>query len=414
MKLFENSFRKPLFQKALQICRLLQQAGGRAYFVGGCVRDALLGRPAADIDIEIYHLNEAAVRDALKDSFELEAAGMSFGVLKVHHAEIDLALPRVENKTGAGHRGFLVETMPDLPVSEAAARRDFTINAIMYDPLREEIEDPWNGRRDLEEKILRHVSFHFSEDPLRVLRAMQFAARFELRTAPETVALCRDIRQEELAAERIASEWEKFCLKSVRPSLGLRFLRDCGWIRYYPEIKASAEELLDRAVPLRTGGRDDVLALFLALLAGTPEDASSLASRVWRRNDLAKQASLLAETVPELLNGPHSDAELRRLALRAVRPALLLAAAEARACPDISNLRERFRALGIETEPPSPWVQGRHLLPYGIPPGPRMGEILRSFFEAQLSGVYRTPEEAFAALAAQYGPADEKNSVSGA
>ena len=132
-----------------QIAGLIRKAGGRAFLVGGCVRDILLETPCKDFDLEIYGLSGDQIRSALLGRFELDLVGASFGVMKVRHHPVDLALPRRENKIGAGHRGFLVETCPDLDVAQAAARRDFTINAVMMDPLTGEILDPWNGRTDL-------------------------------------------------------------------------------------------------------------------------------------------------------------------------------------------------------------------------------------------------------------------------
>ena len=259
----------------LQIARLLRNAGGRAFLVGGCVRDTLMDRPCKDFDLEIYGLSAEGVRSALLGSFELDLVGASFGVMKVHHHPVDLALPRRENKIGAGHRGFLVETCPDLSFAEAAARRDFTINAIMLDPLTGEFLDPWNGRSDLKQGILRHVSEHFSEDPLRVLRGMQFSARFGFRFAPETVRLCETLSQNELAGERIGSEWEKLFRKGVTPSRGLEFLKQCRWIRFYPELDALPESRwsrtltrVDRAAAFRSGddASDDDLVLMTAAL----------------------------------------------------------------------------------------------------------------------------------------------------
>ena len=220
------------------IAELLTSAGGRALLVGGCVRDSLLGLNSKDFDMEVYGLSMEAIRDILGKEYKLDFVGMAFGVLKVLHYDIDIALPRVENKTNSGHKGFDVMFVPDLSYADAASRRDFTINAIMRDPLSGELIDPWNGVKDLHEGVLRHVSAHFVEDPLRVLRAMQFAARFGFQIAKETISLCSTLSQDELAQERVAAEWEKLLLKGRKPSKGLAFLRDCGWIDYYPELKA--------------------------------------------------------------------------------------------------------------------------------------------------------------------------------
>ena len=163
-----------------EVARLVKKAGGRALLVGGCVRDSLLGADTEikDYDLEVYGLESEKLESVLSARFKLDLVGRSFGVIKLHHYDIDIALPRRETKLGAGHRAFGIDSDPFMPIEDAAARRDFTINAIYRDPLTDEIVDPYGGRRDLEERILRHVSPHFAEDPLRVLRGMQFVARF--------------------------------------------------------------------------------------------------------------------------------------------------------------------------------------------------------------------------------------------
>ena len=201
-----------------KVAEIVRSAGGRALLVGGCVRDMLLGTEPKDFDIECFGVAPKKLREALKREFELDLVGMSFGVIKLSHYDIDIALPRRETKLGLGHRAFEMECDPGLTVREASARRDFTVNAIYRDPLTGEIIDPWNGRGDLERMRLRHVSEHFSEDPLRVLRGMQFIARFGLEPAPETIAVCRAMTNENLPPERLFEEWRKMLVKGVRIS----------------------------------------------------------------------------------------------------------------------------------------------------------------------------------------------------
>ena len=217
------------------IAAMARDAGGRALLVGGCVRDAIRGICGHDYDLEVYGIPSEKLYSMLSSRFSVNKVGMSFGVMKIGGLDIDVSLPRRESKTTPGHRGFLVDTIPGLPYHEACARRDFTINSILADPLTGEIIDPFKGVADIENRIIRHVSDHFSEDPLRVLRAMQFAARFGYDIAPETIAECSRMTPENLPAERLAGEWEKLLLKGSKPSLGLAFLRGCGWIRHYPE-----------------------------------------------------------------------------------------------------------------------------------------------------------------------------------
>jgi tRNA nucleotidyltransferase (CCA-adding enzyme) len=217
---------------------------GRPRLVGGGVRDWLLGRESKDFDIEVAGVDFEALHRALTPFGPTDVVGRSFGVIKVRNhtsgAEYDFSLPRRESKTGAGHRGFAVEPDPTLSDAESAARRDFTINAIALDPFTGDLIDPHGGRRDLAAGVLRHTSAAFTEDPLRVLRAMQLAARFDFALAPETAALCRSIADTfaELPVERIWHEWEKWATKSVKPSRGLAVLEETGWLRHFPEIAA--------------------------------------------------------------------------------------------------------------------------------------------------------------------------------
>lgn len=219
------------------VAEIVRRAGGRALLVGGCVRDAILGREPSDFDIECFGIGPERLKAVLAERFELDLVGASFGVVKLHHLDIDVAIPRRETKLGLGHRAFEMECDPSLTLEEASARRDFTINAIYRDPLTGETLDPWNGRGDLSRGVLRHVSGHFREDPLRVLRGMQFAARFRLEPAPETVETCRSMEPEGLPPERLFGEWAKLLTRGVDISRGLNFLRSAGWVRHYPELE---------------------------------------------------------------------------------------------------------------------------------------------------------------------------------
>lgn len=220
----------------------LRTAGAQPRLVGGAVRDWLLGLVAKDFDVEVFGLDYEQLGRALSAFGPTDVVGRSFGVLKVRidGTEYDFSLPRRESKTGAGHRGFAVSPDPQLTEAEAAARRDFTINAIAYDPFARRLIDPHGGERDLRAKVLRHTSEAFSEDPLRVLRGFQLAARFDFTMAPETAALCRSISASyaELAIERVWGEWDKWATKSIKPSRGLAVLKETGWLKHFPEIAA--------------------------------------------------------------------------------------------------------------------------------------------------------------------------------
>jgi tRNA nucleotidyltransferase (CCA-adding enzyme) len=218
------------------------QGKGRPRLVGGCVRDWLMGLEPNDFDVEVGGLDFETLHRLLAPFGATDVVGRSFGVIKLRlpSGDYDFSLPRRESKTGAGHRGFAVTPDPALTEAEAAARRDFTVNAIAYDPQTNTVIDPLAGRSDLEARVLRHTGPAFSEDPLRVLRAFQLAARFEFSLAPETADLCRSMIATfaELPVERIWGEWEKWATKSTKPGLGLAVLKESGWLVHFPELAA--------------------------------------------------------------------------------------------------------------------------------------------------------------------------------
>src|SRR5215213_7098709 len=226
-------------EKVLSLARAIHDAGGRALLVGGCVRDELMGKQPKDWDLEVYDLDAARVREILDLFGSVNVVGESFTVYKLGH-DLDVSIPRRERKSGRGHKGFVIEGDPSMSVAEAARRRDFTINAILQDPLTGELIDPYEGQRDLQERVLRAVSSEtFAEDSLRVLRAAQFAARFEFDISPETVELCRNVDLTDLPAERIWGEMEKLLLQAQHPSVGLEWLHQLGAIeKLFPEIQS--------------------------------------------------------------------------------------------------------------------------------------------------------------------------------
>jgi len=223
----------------LSLARAIHEAGGRALLVGGCVRDQLMSRQPKDWDLEVYNLDAARLREILDQFGPVNVVGEAFTVYKLGK-HLDVSIPRRERKAGRGHRAFVIEGDPSMSVEEATRRRDFTINAILQDPLTAELIDPFNGRKDIEQRILRAVSEEtFAEDSLRVLRAAQFAARFEFDIDPDTVELCRTIDLSDLPAERIWGELEKLLLQASRPSIGIEWLRRLGAIeKLFPEIQS--------------------------------------------------------------------------------------------------------------------------------------------------------------------------------
>jgi len=226
-------------ERVLELARTVREAGGRALLVGGCVRDMSMGLAPKDWDLEVYGIEPAKLREILDHYGNVNVVGEAFTVYKLG-ADLDVSLPRRERKSGRGHRAFVIEGNPTMTFAEATRRRDFTINAILKDPLTEEVLDPFGGRQDIDKKTLRAVSPEtFVEDSLRVLRAAQFAARFQFEIEPETVALCRTIDLSDLPPERIWGELEKLLLLARRPSLGIDWLRKLSATdQMFPEIKS--------------------------------------------------------------------------------------------------------------------------------------------------------------------------------
>jgi len=430
---------------------------GRPRLVGGGVRDWLMGLEPTDFDIEVAGTDFEQLRRALSPFGPTDLVGRSFGVVKVRGAggsEYDFSLPRRESKAGAGHRGFAVEPDPGLGDAEAAARRDFTVNAIAIDPFTGAMVDPFNGAADLRARILRHTSPAFSDDPLRVLRAFQLAARFDFTLAPETAALCAEMAPAyaELPVERVWGEWEKWAVKSVRPSRGIEVLEQTGWIRHFPELAAlmatpqEPEWHPEGDVLTHTGhcldalvGLEDWVAsqaprrrlLTFAVLAhdygkaSTTERAERRGTLRWVSPGHEAAGGPLAEAflrrigAPQELDPPvralvvhhlahhngsggeFSDTQVRRLA-RKLAPATIddlavVMTADSLGRPPlggaeiqelVGRLRGRAAALELQERAPRPVILGRHLVAMGRRPGPDFKPILDAAFEAQLDGAF--------------------------
>jgi tRNA nucleotidyltransferase (CCA-adding enzyme) len=216
---------------------------GRACLVGGYVRDKFLGKTSKDIDVEVFGISPQRLRSIALKYSKVKEVGKAFGILKLTDLNIDLSLPRREFKTGLGHRGFDVEVDPYMSYKEACSRRDFTINAILLDPLTDEIIDPFNGVSDIKSKTLRVTSDRFKEDPLRVLRGVQFAGRFNLKPDPKSFKIMKDLvpQLQELSRDKIRGEWIKLLLSS-KPSVGLQLAMDLGILKHFKELPKTPQD----------------------------------------------------------------------------------------------------------------------------------------------------------------------------
>ena len=213
--------------KDILLASKVKEKGGRAFYVGGYVRDLLLNIPNKDIDIEVHGIAEKDLVAILNEIGEVDYYGRSFGIYALRHEDIEVALPRSEKVLGTGHRDFEISVDPDMGYKNAALRRDFTINALMMDVLSHEILDYFNGTYDLNKGIIRHVNdVSFVEDPLRVYRAAQFASRFGFKIDERTVELCKGIDTFVLSRERIEEELKKALLKAERAEIFFECLKE--------------------------------------------------------------------------------------------------------------------------------------------------------------------------------------------
>lgn len=225
-------------EMARRIALEAKKLGGSVYFVGGYVRDQVLGRDNKDVDIEVHGVTPEQLRGILDGIGERTQMGASFGIYGLRHCDLDIAMPRAEGSRGG--REFDDVVSPFIGTMRAARRRDFTINALMQDVLTGEIVDHFGGLEDIRAGVIRHVADEtFVEDPLRVLRAAQFAARFGFDVAQETVDLCKMLDLSGLAFERVFEELAKALMKAPRPSVFFEVLAHMGQLDcWFPEVAA--------------------------------------------------------------------------------------------------------------------------------------------------------------------------------
>jgi len=440
------------FDRARAIALAAKSAGGRALFVGGWVRDRLMGRDVKDIDVEVYGVPADRLRALLESLGRVELVGESFQVFKA--GDVDVSLPRRESKAGRGHKGFDVAGDPSMSIEAAARRRDFRVNAILWDPLTEEYLDPFDGRGDIERRVLRVVDpATFADDSLRALRAIQFAARFTFTLDEEAKALCRAMPLDDLPAERIWGEVEKLLL-APKPSVGLALALDLGIVsKLWPEVKAldgcpqehewhpegdvwvHTLQVVDQARSrIDDLPRPQQLAMMLGAVChdlGKPATTKFSDGRI-RSLDHEEQGVAPAMSMLDRLN-VHSidgydvraqvagltaqhlkpgawykvrdevgDGAFRRLAAK-VDLELLARLAKSDClgrepgtfdCTAMDWFLDRARQLGVEHKAPGPILLGRHLLAMGLTPGPRVGEILKAVYEQQMDGTVTNLEQA--------------------
>jgi tRNA nucleotidyltransferase (CCA-adding enzyme) len=428
--------------------------------VGGFVRDKVLGFTPKDVDIELYGIGPQELTSLLHDNREklgiewIDAVGSCFGVIKIKFSsgqDVDISLPRRENKTGQGHRGFICTPDPDMSVRDAASRRDFTFNALAITP-EGEILDFFCGQDDITARTIKATSPAFQEDPLRVLRGMQFAARYGFQVDPDTADICATLAGHffHLPKERIWGEWEKLLVKGAVPSYGLRFLADTGWIVNFPELEGLIDlpqdeawhpegdvwnhtlQAVDAMVAIcdrEKVSKEDRIVLMLAALchdlgkttttevcpdghirslghaeAGL-EPTKSFLDRIGATRKIIERVLPLVREHMAHLNC-QTDKAVKRLAVRLgqARVQELAWVIEAdhsargfleKGIPEAAGIMlEIARANKVDLKQPAPILMGRHLIALGQRPGPELGLVLKKAFSAQLEGTFQDLNEA--------------------
>jgi tRNA nucleotidyltransferase (CCA-adding enzyme) len=447
----------PIPPAILTLIEVLNRHRITPILVGGYVRDALIGHPSYDLDIELYGVTSLEhLETILKPFGKLNAVGKSFGVLKLSYQgfTIDFSPPRSESKQGAGHKGFEIVWFSELDFAAAAVRRDFTINAIGYNPLTETFLDPYGGIADLNNKRLTCVDEKtFIEDPLRVLRAIQFAARFDLQCDENLLHLCRTMIEigalRELPKERIFEELKKLFLLAPKPSIGMSLLKEMGGLIFFsplekllttPQDPLSHPEgsvwvhtlmCLDEMARMRTGDSRRDMALMLAALlhdiakpttttiidgmlnAPSHAEEGVNVAQTWLSR-ITEDKSLINAVLPlihyhgtprKLLRNHADDSAILHLSTQVcIEDLILITRADffgrlfIAATPEHHEVGEwlyaRAEALGVLNAPPKPLLMGRDLIALGMSPSTRFKNILDAAYEAQLNQQFTTHEEA--------------------
>lgn len=431
--------------------------GYRPVVVGGFVRDSLLNIPSKDIDIEVFGCKSLSdLENVLLPFGSVHSVGKSFGVIKLQLAnmEVDFSLPRQEEKVTQGHKGFCVTLDGGLSFEEAAIRRDFTINAMGYDLKTKELLDPFKGRDDLKNRRLDVVNAQtFVEDPLRLYRAVQFAARFELETTPGLRDLAREMVRkkmlDELPKERVFEEIKKLLLKSKKPSIGFALMDAFGMLENFPELKAlqgvpqdpdyhpegdvwvHTLMVVDEMTKLHTADKKRNLYLSLAALchdlgkADTTETIDGRIRAIGHENSgvplterflerLSDEKALIETIVPlvkhhlkplQFYKQGAKSAAIRRLANQVnIEEIILLAKADFLGRTTQEALHGDFKAgewlhvkakeLDVINTPMEPLLQGRDLMSAGLTPSKAFKNILEKAYEAQMDGEITTHAEA--------------------
>jgi len=426
-------------EKVIQIAKEIKKNNGYCYINGGYVRDKVLGYPSKDIDVEVYKLNPQILFNILSKFGTPKLGGKSFGVFKLD--EYDFSLPRREKKIGSKHTDFDVECDKNMTPEEACIRRDLTINALLMDPFTNSIYDYYGGLDDIKNKIIRHVSNKFSEDPLRVIRVARFSSRFEFEIYKETKLLCESLLCElkYLPKERFFTEFESILLKSKNPSIAFNFLSSIGIIEsYYPELDVlkyieQGEKYhpegsvwnhvlmaLDQ-IPLEERTLTTMLAILChdmgkAIVKQEDKGDGHISFKyhaddgVYPAEKFLKSITNETQLINNVLNlvkhhmRPYdlkkqiNKNNIRRLALTVDIPSLMIVHKADKLRRgyqelDLDYIQKMIKVYNEIKDEVKPLIQGRHLIELGLEPGNYFGPILKQIFELQINGEFSNIED---------------------
>ena len=404
--------------------------GGKTFLAGGWVRDHVLCADSRDYDLEIHGVTVADLKDFIGRYYDSDIVGESFQVWKVYLYDdagnklaVDVSVPRIEKRIGVKHTDFEVTGDPFLSIEESCRRRDFTTNSMLYHILDSKLIDPYGGQEDIKNKVIRVVDPEtFVEDSLRVLRAMQFAARFNFTIDAETVELCRSIDLSNLPAERLWGEIEKW-FSSKYPSVGAKYFVELGIYKLFKSIDpllyfgGFGEDMLTAICKdigkamdffLTCEGRSNhngyKQALFLCFLSNLFYTASDFEKFL----DMLKVYTIdgcdVRKKVMQIVMNPsipRTDSEIRRESVKKDLQLFL----DFKICENtVLDNRElttrlvlteyRAKELSCCSTPLKPLLSGKHVIDLGVPEGKKVGEICKAVFELQLDGKISTLEEA--------------------
>ena len=379
---------------AKKIAECVCANGGRTFFVGGLVRDRILGKENKDVDIEIHGIPVTKLMSILNTLGEIDErkVGENFGIMALRGYDIDIAMPRSEKPTGAGdHKGFIIDVDPYIGVENAARRRDFTINALMEDVITGEIVDCFGGCEDIEKGIIRHVdSSTYGDDPLRVLRAAQFAARFGFSIADETVQLSKRMDLSKLSKERIAGELSKALLKAEKPSIFFNEMRRMEQMRYwFHEIETLKLDVLDKAVKFRDSASSTKYFMVSALCCEMDaKSASEFVMRIFYDKSMEKYACNMNAMLDEptfFVNGDKK--EFFEMCDRSTNVKDLIMLASLKNDYDVAKAMELVREYDLIMS--ELYITGDDLIANGYIPDQRFRGMLEFAHACHLAGVPR-------------------------